>query len=86
MEDFNYSEYPSQTLWNAIANAHWDIKGAKAQIRGMEKKLASRRGYSHQATRQYSFSLYAAKYKLIVVLESEIDDVQSAEPNDCEVS
>jgi len=73
MEDFNYSEYPSQTLWNAIANAHWDIKGAKAQIRGMEKKLASRRGYSHQVLDNIAFHC-RAKYKLIVVLESEIDD------------
>ena len=66
MEDFNYSEYPSQTLWNAIANAHWDIKGAKAQIRGMEKKLASRRGYSHRATGQHGLPPTSRpRYKLI---------------------
>ena len=76
MSDFDYTIYPEATLKNVITNRTWDLKDKKRQIKLLEKRLAGRRGYSHEELDNMAFHLRAAE-KMVGMLEIEIDEVQS---------
>jgi uncharacterized protein Yka (UPF0111/DUF47 family) len=76
MSDFDYTEYPDETLRNVLTNCSWNLKDTKRQIKLLEKRLAGRRGYSHEQLDNMADHLRSAE-NMITVLETEIDEVKS---------
>ena len=76
MEDFDYTVYSVELLQDVITNRAWDLKDCKSAIKSMEKKLVSRRGYSHEQLDNIAFNCRAKK-RLITVIECEIDECVS---------
>lgn len=76
MEYFDYSEYGTETLRNVITDRNWDLKATKNRIKGMEKKLVSRRGYSHKQLDNLASNCRYAQ-GLLTVIEIEIDECVS---------
>tara|TARA_B100000767_G_scaffold246954_1_gene246900 strand:+ start:369 stop:626 length:258 start_codon:yes stop_codon:yes gene_type:complete len=76
MEDFDYSEYDTDTLRNVITDRSWDLKATKNSIKRMEKKLVSRRGYSHKQLDNLAANCRSAQ-GILTVIEIEIDECVS---------
>lgn len=76
MEYFDYSEYGTDTLRNVITDRNWDLKATKNRIKGMKKKLVSRRGYSNKQLDNLAANCRYAQ-GLLTVIEIEIDECVS---------
>ena len=76
MSDFDYSEYDVATLQNVITCMAWDLKDTKRQIKTLGKRLAGRRGYSHEQLDNMAFHLRGAE-RLVTTLEIEIEECVS---------
>ena len=73
MEDFDYSEYPTKILRDAIRRCQWHLDNTKSRIKSMEKKLVSRRGYSHKQLDAIAFHCRSA-YVALTSIETEIEE------------
>ena len=75
MTDFNYSEYNTETLQNAIARCEDDIRDIKSRCKSYLKKIKNPRGYS--ALKLNYFSTYIThSITMLKHLEQEIAECQ----------
>lgn len=76
MTDFDYSEYDSQTLQNAISNCQKDIKKRQQLIKDFSKILNRPRGYSKKKLDGLAYRIDGASAG-IKMLEQEIDECRA---------
>ena len=76
MSDFNYTIYPDETLRNVLVNRVWDFKDTQRNIKRLEKRIANPRGYSREKLDNAAYHIRYDK-KLLVVLQTEIDEVRA---------
>lgn len=76
MSDFNYSEYDSETLQNAIANCEKDIKAKKQLIKDFGKIIKRPRGYSKKKLDGLAYRIDGA-LTVIKILKQEIAECQA---------
>ena len=76
MEEFDYTGYDVETLQNVIDRRMQDVKDANKDIRRLEKKLTSRRGYSRKQLNAMTFHLRGAE-RLVRFLNIEIMECAS---------
>lgn len=76
MTDFNYGQYDSETLTNAVARCEKDIKEKKQLIKDFSKILNRPKGYSNKKLDALESRIEGA-YSVIKILEQEIAECQA---------
>ena len=76
MTDFNYDEFSTEVLINALKNQKSRIQIHQSDCKRFAKKIQRRRGYSHKTLEAYAYNIEVKKH-LIAKAQKEVAELEA---------
>ena len=76
MTDFNYDEFSTEVLIDALKREQSYIQLLQSDCKHFARKIQRRRGYSHKALQAYAQTI-EAKQRLIISAQQEVAELES---------